>query len=239
MGRAAAAWRFSAVRKKRLVSSRASKTLWLWGMAVLLLAVIVGAQAVAAVSAPAGVTISTGSMLGQTGFEYLGGLRKFAAAALWNRLEPQFHEYGNGKSIDERLDFLPTMRLVQILDPQFEQAYYVSAFMLGRIDRMPQALEIAREGIRHNPDSGLMRANYAQLLLIQDKVKNLPEALKAAQSGIRPETVWANTDDQFEGYGIFGTVFRLAGDTAAADKMTEAQKVLSAQGAGLGIERDE
>jgi hypothetical protein len=103
---------------------------------------------------------------------------------------------------------------------------------------MPQALDIAREGIAKNPKAGLMRANYAQLLLMQDKVKNLPEALKQARSGIEPDTTWANIDDKFEGYGIFRTVFNLAGDKAAAQKMTDAQKELNGQGAGLGVERD-
>ena len=215
------------------------KSMLVIGVVAVLLAALVGAQALAVASAPAGATVSTGSMLGQTGFEYLGGLRRFAAAALWNRLDPQFHEYGNGKSIDERLEFLPTMRLVQILDPQFEQAYYVSAFMLARLDRMPQALEIAREGVANNPNSGLMRANYVQLLLMQDKVKNLPEALKQAKAGIEPGTVWASTDDQYEGYAIFRSTFSQAGDTVAAERMITAQKALSAQGAGLGVDRDE
>jgi predicted Zn-dependent protease len=177
-------------------------------------------------------------MLGQTGFEYLGGLRKFAAAALWNRLEPQFHQYGGGKPIDQRVEFLPTIRLVQALDPQFEQAYYVSAFMLARLGRMSQALDIAKEGIANNPTSGLMRANYAQLLLMQDKVKNLPQALELAKAGTQPGTTWASLDDQFEGYGIFRTVFDLAGDTAGVRRMNEAQNKLKGQGAGLGIERN-
>jgi hypothetical protein len=220
------------------MSSGATRPLGVALLVAALLIAIVGAQALAAFSAPPGATASTGATLGRTGFEYLGGLRKFAAAALWNRLEPQFHEYG-ASSIDQRLEFLPTMRLVQMLDPQFEQAYYVSAFMLSRIGRMPQALEIAREGIEKNPKSGLMRANYAQILLIQDQVKNLPEALKEAKAGTAPGTKWANSDDQFEGYGIFRTVFKLAGDQAAAQKMTEVQKSLSLQGGGLGVERDE
>jgi tetratricopeptide (TPR) repeat protein len=220
------------------VSGSTSRAPWIALAAALLLVAIFAAQALAASSAPSGATISTQAMLGQTGFEYLGGVRKFAAAALWNRLEPQFHEYGNGKSIDQRLDFLPTIRLVQMLDPQFEQAYYVSAFVLARYGRTPQALDIAREGIAKNPKAGLMRANYAQLLLMQDKAKNLPEALKQARTGIEPDTTWATIDDKFEGYGIFRTVFNLAGDKAAAQKMTDAQKELNGQGAGLGVERD-
>ena len=166
-------------------------------------------------------------------------MRQFAAAALWNRLEPQFHEYGGGASIDQRLEFLPTIRLVQMLDPQFEQAYYVAAFMLARVGRDAQSLDLAREGVASNPTSGLMRANLAQLLLMQDKVGNLPEALAQAKAGIDPKTTWATGDDQFEGYGIFRTVFKLAGDTTAAEKMTKAQEALREQGAGLGVERDE
>jgi hypothetical protein len=221
------------------VSVNSSRSLWLVCLALGLLAAVVGAQALAMVSAPGGTTVQTGTMLGQTGFEYLGGLRKFGAAVLWNRLDPQFHEYDVGGSIDKRIDFLPTMRLVQLLDPQFEQSYYVSAFMLARNNRMQKGLEVAREGVAKNPNAGLMRASYAQLLVMQDKVKNLPEALKQAEAGAGPGATWANVDDKFEGYGIFRNVFRLAGDTVEAARMTTEQQAMKAQGAGLGVERDE
>jgi hypothetical protein len=220
------------------VITNASRAGWIALAVVLLLVSIVGAQALATASAPSGTTVATGAMLGQTGFEYLGGLRRFAAAALWNRLEPQFHEYGNGTPIDKRAEFLPTMRLVQMLDPQFEQAYYVSAFMLARLGRSTQALETAREGVAKNPKSGLMRANYAQMLIMQDKVKNLPEALKQAKAGTAPGATWANVDDQFEGYGIFRNVFSLAGDTAAVQRMNQEQQKLGGKGGGLGVERN-
>jgi hypothetical protein len=205
---------------------------------VALIATILGAQALAAFSAPGGGTTSTGALLGRAGFEYLGGLRKFVAATLWNRLEPQFHLYGEGETIDKRLEFLPSMRLVQMLDPQFEQSYYVSSFMLARIGRVPQAMDVAREGIANNPSSGLMRSNYVQILLLADPVKNLPEAHAQAKAGISPGITWANDDDQFEGYGTFRTVFRLAGDMANAEKMTVEQKRLKARGAAIGVERE-
>lgn len=207
-------------------------------VAVVLVAAIFGAQTLATYSAPPGATASTGALLGRTGFEYLGGLRKFAAATLWNRLEPQFHEYGEGEAIDKRLEFLPTMAMVQILDPQFEQSYYISAFMLARIGRTPQAFEVALRGIQNNPKSGLMRANYVQILIVADPKKNLQEAYKQAKAGIEPGITWATDDDKFEGYGTFRTAFRLAGDTANADKMTVEQKKLTSGGAGLGIERE-
>ena len=220
------------------MSATTSRGATLGAIAIALVVVLLGAQALAIYSAPPEPVAPTGAMLGHTGFEYLGGVRKFVAATLWNRLEPQFHQYGDGRPIDQRLEFLPTMRLVQTLDPQFEQAYYNAAFLLARLGKYDQALGIAREGIANNPDSGLLLANYAQILMMQDPEKNLPEMVKQAEKGVAPTTTWANADDQFEGYGIFRAVFRLAGDTAAAEMMTEAQKRLAEQGAKLGAERD-
>ena len=87
----------------------------------MLVAVILGGQALAGIAAPAGAAASTGRVLGQTGFAYIGGLRTFAAAVLWNRLDPLFHVYNTDQPIEKRPEFLPTVRMVQMLDPQFEQ----------------------------------------------------------------------------------------------------------------------
>lgn len=207
--------------------------------AALLVIVLLGGQALTSASAPPGGLASTGRVVGQTSFAYLGGLRTFAAAVLWNRLEPLFHGYYGDRSVDALVQFLPTMRLVQILDPQFEQSYYNSSFILARRDMVDEALTIAREGIKNNPRSGLLLANYAQLLLMQDKQANLPEMLRLADRGVQPDILWANTDDQFEGYGIFRTVYNLAGNQHMVDALRNAQDILTKQGAGLGIERDE
>jgi tetratricopeptide (TPR) repeat protein len=203
------------------------------GVAVaLLLVALIGGQAIASASAPPGGVASTGRVIGQTSFAYLGGLRTFAAAVLWNRLEPLFDGYYSDRNVDEIVMFLTTMRLVQILDPQFEQAYYNASFIVARQGRMNDALDIAREGIKNNPGAGLMLANYAQLLLIQDKKANLPELLKLAEKGIQPEIRWANADDRFEGYGIFRAVFDLAGNQPMVDALQKAQDALKQQGAG-------
>jgi len=207
-------------------------------LACALVVVLLGAQALAAFSAPALPTASTGATLGRTGFEYIGGLRKFAAASLWNRLEPQFHQYGEGKSIDQRLEFLPTMRLVQLLDPQFEQAYYVAAFMLARLGRFDTALEVARDGVANNPKSGILRSNYAQILLMQDPVKNLQEMLAQTEAGLSPDATWSNTSDQFEGYGTFATVLKLAGRNAEAAALSAKQKIMKEQDATIGTEQE-
>ncbi len=198
----------------------------------LLLVVLIGGQALAATTAPPGGVASTGRIIGQTSFAYLGGLRTFAAAVLWNRLDPLFDGYYHDRNVDEIVMFLPTMRLVQILDPQFEQSYYNSSFIVSRQGKMDEALDIAREGVKNNPGRGLMLANYAQLLMIQDKKANLPELVRLAEQGVKPETQWANIDDQFEGYGIFRTVFGLAGNQQMVASLQAAQDAMREQGAG-------
>ena len=57
-------------------------------IAVVLVVVLLLSQGLATVTAPPGGLASTGRVLGQTGFAFLGGLRTFAAAVLWNRIEP-------------------------------------------------------------------------------------------------------------------------------------------------------
>jgi len=219
------------------MDGRASALRW-WLVALALVIVLLAGQALAASSAPVGSVASTGRVIGQTGFAYLGGLRTFAAAVLWNRLEPIFHGYYGGRDLSRLPEFLPTMRLVQTLDPQFEQVYYNAAWFLYRRGRMDEALKIAREGIANNPRSGLLHANYVQMLMIDDKVGNLETAYKSAVFGVGPNAIWMSADDQFEGYGIFRTVFKLKGDQATVDKINQTQANLRSQGAQPGRERD-
>ena len=203
----------------------------------LVLALFAG-QALAAMSAPTGGVASTGRVIGQTGFAYLGGLRTFAAAVLWVRLEPLFHVYYEGRQIKDLKEFLPTMRLVQTLDPKFEAAYYNAAWIVARRGRMAEAFDIAKDGIANNPDSGILRANYVQLLLMDDKVGNLKEARGHAVFGVGPKARWANADDQYEGYATFRVVFELSGDQVAVDGINAILKQLQAQGAQPGQDSD-
>lgn len=206
--------------------------------ACLLVALLFGAQALAAASAPAVPQTPAARLLGTASFAYLGGLRTFVAAVLWNRLEPQFHQYNEGTPIDQRLEFLPTIRLVQLLNPQFEQAYYVASFVLARQKRMDEGLALAKEGIEQNPKSALLRANYIQLLLMQDPEKNLPQMLEQARIGLGEDMTYASKDDEFEALGIFRTVYSIAGDRQKARELQQRQDALGSSGAGLGIERD-
>jgi len=198
--------------------------------AVMLATVLIAGQALAAVSAPSGGVASTGRLIGQTGFAYLGGLRTFAAAVLWARLEPLFHGYYDSGQVKELDEFLPTMRLVQTLDPQFEQAYYNAAWILARRGNMDEALTIAREGIANNPSSGLLRANYVELLLLDDTSTHLDEALANAVFGLSSDARWANYDDQFEGYAVFRTVYALRGDQPQVDRINAVLDKMDADG---------
>jgi hypothetical protein len=215
------------------VSARAIRNVSLTLVVVALVALLLASQALATYSAPSGSVQSTGSLLGHTGFEYLGGLRRFVAAVLWNRLEPQFHQFGSGK-IQERPEFLTTMRVVQLLDPQFEQSYYVAAYVLAEIGRTDEAITVARDGLENNPKSGLMRSNLIQILMRQDRQQNLPEMVKLAREGSAPDMTWANDDDKFEGYGVFATILKLGGDEAASQRLKAAQAELRRQSDAQG-----
>ena len=61
--------------------------------AMLCIVLIVGAQALAAVSAPPVGQLSQSKVVGAAGFAYLGGLRVLGAGLLYSRLDPQFHQY--------------------------------------------------------------------------------------------------------------------------------------------------
>lgn len=170
--------------------------------------------------------------LGQAGFAYLGGLRVYAAAVLWNRLEPQFHQYYDGLGLGELKFLLPTVRLVQLLDPQFEQAYYNAAYIVQEAGDEKQALEIAREGVANNPNSALMAANLVQILYIQDEEGNKAEYYAEAKRGVSRDMKFANTEDAYEAFAIFRTAFRLAGDEPRAQAVNKVLEKLKESGAG-------
>jgi hypothetical protein len=202
-------------------------------VAVLTLSVVVGAQTLADASAPPVAQMSQSKVVGQAGFAYLGGIRIFLAGTLYSRLDPQFHQYGSG-SYKDRLDLLPAIRLIQMLNPQMEMPYYYASFVLYLRGRMPDALVLAKEGIANNPQSGYLRANYVQLLMMQDKQKNLPLMLQQTKMALGESTQYSSVDDEFEAYGIFRTVYDLAGDKAMAKSVNNAQRRLEQTGQVTG-----
>ena len=156
------------------------------------------------------------------------------AGILWGRLDAQFHQYGGFAKIQDRLDLLPSIRMVQLLNPQLELPYYYTSFILYQRGRMQDAVALAKEGVANNPTSGLLRANYAQLLFISDKRGNLPLMLQQAQAGLSSSATYNSIDDEFESFGVFRTVYVLAGDKAKVKALNDALAQMDAQRTAAG-----
>lgn len=199
----------------------------------MLLAVIVGAQALAFSAEPRGGT-SPGDLLGRTGFAYLGGLRTFAAAVIWNRIDPQGHEYFEGVTLTDQTFLVPKMRMVTLLDPTFTDAYYVTSWIVYNRIGPEDGVAVAREGLMANPDSGLMRANLVQLLFLQDKEGNRAEILRYSRLIAAGDSVWKDDEERFEGYATAMHALDGAGEPALAHEIEVLLDTWRSGGIGLG-----
>jgi len=202
-------------------------------LAVLLIVALLLAQGLAAATAPAEGLASTGKVLGQTGFAYLGGLRTFAAAVLWNRIEPVFHEYYGGVPLEEQTYMIPTLRLVVALNPQFAQAYYISSYMVYA-HSPKEGIALAREGLANNPESGILHANLAQLLFIDDKTANRREILRQISLGTDRGALWADEAQMYEGLGTMSQALDGLGEKQAADALRLRLEEIKSRGGDVG-----
>ena len=187
-------------------------------VALALLAVL-GGQTLAdraAPEAPNGAL--TGQAMGRAGFAYLTGLRQFAAAFLWNRLEPQMHKYYGGDIGLGKMTFmLPSIKAIVTLDPQFVEAYYVAPEILienGTLPgvsaaeaaaRLKAGLDLAREGTQNNPKSGIALTSYSELLLT--RAKETTAALPYAERAMAPDIVWRTDEEEWDAMAVLRTVF--------------------------------
>ena len=93
-------------------------------------------------------------------------LRRVAAAALYLQMD-DYHHIGmyQGQAWSAITDYLPQAWLVSRLDPHFSAVFCDAsnhlAVNLGMVD---EGLDLAREGMRHNPDSLDIAYEYAFLL---------------------------------------------------------------------------
>ncbi|MDZ4180371.1 MAG: hypothetical protein U1E29_14250 [Coriobacteriia bacterium] len=172
---------------------------------VLVVALLAGQTAADAQAAGSGRDTQA---FGRAGFAYLTGVRTFVAATLWNRLDPIFHDYYGGVPIEDQLQLLPTIQMVIMLDPQFEDAYHFAAWALARRGDVDTGIDIARQGVENNPESGLMRLNYAQILALF--TGDLEEAVRQADVAVESAT-WRDAFEQHDGYAAFGAIYRAAG----------------------------
>lgn len=192
-------------------------------------------SALAAAMQPEVTGVDSARVVGRAAFAYMSGLRTFAAAVLWNRLEPQFHGYYEGKALSDQTFVLPTLRLVQALDPQFEQAYYVGAWVVARHGDTRTGIDIARDGVGANPRSGWMRMNLVSLLMLDDtsskkQDSHLAEEVALSRSALDKGILWNSDTDRFESYGIFRVVFRRAGLKEQAEALAVEQSKMRAIG---------
>lgn len=211
------------------VSVRMTRSV-LTGLFALLL---IASLALGAVSAPS-ASSATGTVVGQTGFAYLGGLRKFAAAVLWNRLEPVFHAYYAGVPLAEQTYMMPTLYAVIRLDPQFQQAYYVASWIAYTRVSKDEGLAIARDGLAANPRSGLMHSNLLQLLFLQDASKNAPEIGRLIDAVTGGSLQWMDAEERFEGLATARDALRAMGQTERAQRIEAELARMREAGIGLG-----
>ncbi|MFO7626721.1 MAG: hypothetical protein R6V62_05645 [Candidatus Fermentibacteraceae bacterium] len=96
----------------------------------------------------------------------IGRLRRIAASALYLQMD-DYHHIGmyQGQSWATITDYLPQAWLVSWLDPGFSVVFVDAANHLAvNLGMVEEGLDLAREGIRHNPDSLDIAYEYAFLL---------------------------------------------------------------------------
>ncbi len=191
---------------------------------IALLGVVLAGQAAADSTAAVDVGEAeergTEEVFGDAGFAYLTGLRRFGAALMWNRLDPLHHEYYE-VGLSEQTFLLPYLRMITWFDPEFEQAYFVGAWVVARNDEIDEALTFAAEGVEHNPRSGELRSSYAQLLYLYG---DSDEAVEQADMAL--EADYVDLVRRWESYGILIDIYRAAGlDERAAELQAEREHI--------------
>jgi hypothetical protein len=185
-----------------------------WLLAVVLLAALLAGQAASDALLTRSQHEGTGQLVGRTGFAYLTGIRTAAAAALWARLDPLNDDYYNDLPLGQKKFLLPSIRLATWLDPNLAEPFYVGPFVLYEAGLKRNALDLAAEGVAHNPDSALLHASYAQLLLVEGL---LPQARREADIVLtRP---WLNESDEYQLLPPLEIIFRKTGSPDLAKRM--------------------
>ncbi|GAV31523.1 MAG: hypothetical protein QMD76_08425 [Anaerosomatales bacterium] len=163
---------------------------------------------------PSAERTTTTRVVARAGWSYLGGLRTFAAAVMWNRIEPIFHSYYRDVPLDEQRYMLPWIALVTSLDPSLLDPWYVGSWIVARNGKVEEGVALARKGMEANPRSGLLAASYAQMLyLFHHDAKG---ALSYAEMALGPEMSWRSLEEQFEAYAFVRDILRANGLEAEA-----------------------
>ena len=193
------------------MDARLSRTPWVLAVVALMLVVVLIGQSMTDAWAP--TETDTGRSIGRAGFAYLTGVRTFIAAVLWNRLDPQYHEYYGDRGLADQTQMMPTIRMVTLLDPQFFDAYYVAAWILVQRGELENGLALAKLGVANNPRSGLLRTSYAQILRFHGE--DLPAAVEQADIALT-DADWQDLFEKHDSYAVLKEIYNAAGQTAKA-----------------------
>jgi hypothetical protein len=181
------------------------------GAIALCLALALGGQAMADSLVPEASGADTGRAVGRAASSYLAGIRTFAAAALWNRLDVLSHGYYENVGLTEQRYILSTIAVVQELDPSAVQSFYIGSWILVRNDRVAEGLAMAERGVERNPDAGILRTSLAQLRMLYED--DLDGAAEIGQTVLAraEEMVWLDAEEEYAGYAILRAIFEKAG----------------------------
>ena len=185
---------------------------------------VLGGQALTDTASADMGTADAGELIGGTTSSYLTGIKRFAAAALWNRMDPVFHNYYSGVSLDDQLYMLPTIAMVQALDPHLVQPYYIGAWMLVRNDRAEDGIAMAERGLEYNPEAGVLYVNLAQILSLYSD--DVDQAVEIGERVLDPNMQWTDPVEMHNGYAAVGAVFRQAGRDDLDARIQEAMAQL-------------
>ena len=173
------------------------------------LVVALGGQALADSLLPGMAGADTGEAVGRAALSYASGLRTYLAAVLWSRTDPLLHNYYAEVALEDQRYILSTVAAVQALDPTLEQSYYVGSWVLVQNDRVFEGIEMAKRGVRENPDSGLLITNLAQVLMLYGD--DLPAAYDMAKRAVGHNVAWTDAVEQANAYATLGAIFRRVG----------------------------
>lgn len=180
----------------------------------LCLVLALGGQALADSLVPEASGADTGRAVGRAASSYLTGIRTYAAAALWNRIDPLMHSYYNGVPLDDQRYMLSTISAVQALDPQFVRSYSVGSWILAANDRIDDAVAMAERGVEMNPSSGICLSNLAQLQwLYGDRER----ALEVARDALESDVVWPEPAEAYTWHALLYDIFHGSGEDELAE----------------------
>ena len=184
-------------------------------LAGVFLVVVLSGQYVSDSSLDSGSSAATAQAVGRASNSYLTGIRTYATAVLWNRIDPLLHGYYQDVPLEDQRYILSTIALVEWLSPTFAPAYYVGPWILVRNDRVEDGMAMAQRGVELIPDSGMCRASYAQLLVIERD--DIAGAVDQGKVALGKAIVWTDATEQMNAYASIAQIFRQAGETELAD----------------------